>query len=72
MLPKHHKTFGLLGDCFSHKATVFVEAVNVSLITCVEKNWAGGGVPVGRIHKVADVEFRTVTACVEVVNFSLE
>ncbi len=72
MLTEHHKTFGLLGNCLSHKATVFVEAVNVSLITSVEKDWARFGVPVGRVHKVADVKFRAVAACIKVVNFGLE
>ena len=72
MLSKHDQTFGLFGDCLSHETTVVVEAVNVAFIACVEKDWSGRWVPESCVNQITNVEFRTVTTSVKMINLCFE
>lgn len=72
VLPKDNESFCFLGNCFSHKACVFKEAVDVTFVAGVEENWACERVPICIVNKVALRIFCAVAVTRKMVDVLLE
>ena len=53
VLAKDNESFCFLGNCFSHKACVVKEAVDITFVAVVEENWSCEWVPISIVNKVA-------------------
>ena len=53
VLAKDNESFCFLGNCFSHKACVVKEAVDITFVAGVEENWSCEWVPISIVNKVA-------------------
>jgi hypothetical protein len=72
VLPKDNKSFCFLGNCFSHKACIVIETVDVTFVAGIEENWACERVPISVINEVSLGILGAVAVAVKVVDVLLD
>lgn len=72
VLTENKQALSLLSNCLGHEANIVIEAVDVTLVTRVEEDWASLWVPVGVINQIAHLEAGGLSFSIKVVQLGVE